>query len=177
MKIFSFSPIDESCILNSTRKEDSNKIIHDLSKGNYIQLKPGSINLVLLGTPSGGKQLYDIPWLYPEGLLCKAHAYELLMPFLQGCGKWNVMTYESEPIYYFSVLKELDALDDKLTDFIEHDGFVLGAKKYVFRDLNYKNSPIFRLRTLKGHYPVVTQDFVDFINESKFSGLKFKELK
>jgi len=175
MKIYSFLPRDENIILNAVEKNDSTIIINNLSCGNYEKLKPESVVLESLDNVPE-RELPDIPWLYPEGLLCREKAFNLFGSFLNGCGAWNVMKYNEESVFYFSVTNELDALDERLTDFIEHDGFILGANKYVFKNIDYKDYPIFRMKSLKGHYPVVTEQFVEFVNSHKLSGLEFKEL-
>jgi hypothetical protein len=173
--MFSFLPVEDSCVLGTVDSADNKTILESLHLGNFKKLSDGSIKLKS-HNPGKNKELCDIPWLHPEGLLCTEKAYNLLKPILEKCGEWNLLTYNLKPMFYFSTTRVVDALDDDKTEFIEHDGFKLGAKKYVFKDGKFNNFPIFRMQSLKGHYPIVTEIFVNFVNENKLSGLKFKEL-
>lgn len=175
MKIYSFSPADEGLTLKP-KKESDNAVIYDsLSQGSFIKLKPKELELECQKM-EGEDELPDFPWLYPEGILCKKKVFNVLEPILKGCGEWNIMLLEGEPVYYFTVLKVVDILDENLTDFIEFDGVILGAKNYMFKNVDCSGFPIFRMSSLKGHYPVVTQEFVEVVKSNDFSGLKFNEL-
>ena len=77
------------------------------------------------------------------------------------------------PLYYFSVTKEVDILDVNETKFIECDGYKLGVTQYAFKPCT-KYWPIFRLSNLKGHFPLVTESFIEFYNQNKLTGLRFK---
>lgn len=170
MKLYKFIPSNEDQIVSTKTKDDALMIINDLGKGNFRDLKNNLIEL------EGNAGVNDILWLHPEGILCRERAYQLLRPLLLDSGKWNKMQLGEEVVYYFSVLSELDVLNSQESKFVEFDGVLLGVEKYVLKDEQVDEQPIFRIASVKGHYPVVNHKFVEFIHVNGITGLDFEEL-
>lgn len=175
MNVFSFTPANESLIVRPADESNFSIIYDNLSKGNFENISGDKFELVV-DKKELLENLPDIPSMYPEGVLCRMRAYEALKGLLKGCGEWNPMTLYGETLYYFSVTRTLDILDISHTKFIEFDNVILGVKDYAFKNIDCKGYPIFRMERINGHYPVVTQEFVDKIQSENLSGLKFKQL-
>ena len=176
MDYYKFLPGSNSSGLRLAKQSDGRKIIQLLSHGKYEKLEARSISLVSEPFENNPSAIPDIPFIFPEGLLCKENAYHLLAPCLKNCGGWNEFQFGDSSLYYFSIVMELDILDEEKSEFLEHDGFRLGVKRYVFKEIDCTGFPIFRMKSVKGHFPIVTQEFVDFVLLHSLDGLEFEEL-
>lgn len=172
MIIYNFLPENRDGWFASKSEKDSIIITEKLSHGRYSNFEE-QIDII----KQGKTQNFDIPWLYPDGLLCNDKAYKKLKIFLKQCGNWNRLYCDEEAYYYFSVTKCLDALDEEKTQFDIEDNIILDIDKYVFSDnVDYTNYPIFRLSCLPVDHPYVTQDFVNFVASNNLTGLKFRKV-
>ncbi|WP_144394240.1 hypothetical protein [Pleionea sediminis] len=173
MNIYSFDLADEKSCFILERSENLEILTEKIGHGKYERLPENLMGLSPSEKFDKSLELYDFPWIYSDGLLCTKNAYSLISEIIKNCGFWNKMTYKEEALYYFSTTICLDALDQVKSKVIEDDGMIFGVDKYVFKNLDYSKYPIFRLSLIPTDYPLVTEEFVGFVNKHDLKGLKF----
>ncbi len=164
---FGFVTTQRDSDIKILRKQLSNAIVvgNDLHK---IQLE--------IGKESRKNELADFPAFYSGGILATENAKNTIKELIGGCGQWVNMEFEANQLFYFNTTLKLDALDEDRSDISSFDGYVTGIKHYQLKDDDYTTSPIFKFGAYPSLPPVVTQQFVDVINQSGLTGLIFKPL-
>ncbi len=110
-------------------------------------------------------------WIHPNCIVCDFYAYKSLNCYLKECGFWSELLLGDNTIFLFTVTKELFTLNE--SEFVEVDGFRLDVKKYCFNEFDECQYPIFLLGNVKGHYPLVSEFFVNKVRELGIKGMRF----
>jgi len=172
--VYKFSPENEDDFIIPTDPEDTNLLLSSvLSVQNPIPCEK-IVQVELKGSQKFVNNSFL--WLHPNCIVCDSIAYEKIRGFISGCGAWSKLILKDEPLYIFTVTKEIDALNEDDSEFVEMNGFKLDVKRYSFNSFNECESPIFLLSNMKGHYPLMSGYFVEKIKELNISGLKYRLL-
>ena len=163
MMVFEFLPIEGGTFYTCDSKKDLRDIMDGLFSGNFKELPNKHIRLTQGTHRNKSIENFDFPSFHPDGLLATLAGMKTISPFIEQCGCWTEFYSIQGPLY----------LDVNETKFIECDGYKLGVTQYAFKPCT-KYWPIFRLSNLKGHFPLVTESFIEFYNQNKLTGLRFK---
>lgn len=176
--IFKMLPIDHGELCRPLSEEDESKILGVVS-GAADSTSWEAPNVRLVKREDGTTLDFShCPWSgTSQQLYVRPEVIERMGDWLEQFGDFLPLR-ASEPLWFFHVTRELDALDRENSKFhvLRSSGLINGVTRFQFKEEVLLGTPLFRLSGLRASRIFVSAEFVERWRSADLVGLEFKEV-
>jgi hypothetical protein len=132
--------------------------------------KPITVKYVAHGKKSG-----DFPGLLLNVPVFSKNAWEILQKLVEKDVQAFEITTKVGPYFVINVLAVIDCLDKKHSEFVYYpNGSIMRVASYVFKKGTIKNHHMFLIPETTGLEVLVTEEFVNVVQDNKLAGVRFE---